>query len=180
MKRIKGVAVLLVLAAAMSAGASQARAAEIKIGSVDLDRALNESEKGRAALAKITKKFEAVARQVDEKKNEIKKLQDDLEAQAAALSDEARAERIQDYKDKTKEFDRFRQDKQEELKREKFEASKKIELEIRQVVQRLGKQQGYTIVLEKTEFYPLYVDAAVDLTSEVIAAYNAEAGGAGQ
>ncbi|MCA9771974.1 MAG: OmpH family outer membrane protein [Myxococcales bacterium] len=168
------IALALVLAAVVAA-APRAWAAEdrpLKLGIADLDRALNESRKGKAALAEITKKFEGIARQVEERKRQLRELQDEIEAQFMALSEQARNDRMQDYKDKAKDFERFKQDQQEELRRQKFEASKKIELEIREIVQKIGREKGYTLVLERTEFYPLYADGAIDLTDEVIVAYD--------
>jgi len=179
MKRsIAPLAVLACVAAAFVAGsvlrADAATDADLRIATVDLDRALNESERGKVALTEIKRKIEAVGREAEKRMKRIQELKDEVQEQRLVLSPDALAEREQELKDLVKDFSRFKQDKQEELRRDESGVVKELELEIREVVREVAKERGFTLVLARTDLYPLYADESVDLTSDIIDAYNAK------
>ncbi len=155
---------------------SAAVAAEMKIGYVDLQKALNMSSSGKAAKEKMKAKFKDYDADVQKKQDELKKLKDDLEKQAMLLSAEARAAKERDYQQKVKDYQRMTKDIQEELQQADQDYTRKILEEIFKVVQSLGKQEGYTLVLEKTESSILYASDAIDLTDRVIQTYDKQTG----
>ncbi|WP_303720432.1 OmpH family outer membrane protein [Malonomonas rubra] len=156
--------------------ASVAVAAEMKIGYVDLQKALNMSSSGKAAKEKMKAKFKDYDADVQKKQDELKKLKDDLEKQAMLLSTEARAAKERDYQQKVKDYQRMTKDIQEELQQADQDYTRKILEEIFKVVQSLSKQEGYTLVLEKTESSILYASDSIDLTDRVIQTYDKQSG----
>lgn len=160
--------VLIFLGLAIAPVAAQ----ESKIGYVDLQKALNMSEAGQAAKEEIKKKVESYDAEVKAKQEELKKLKADLEKQAMLLSEDARSTKEREYQQKVKDYQRFTKDIQEELQQEDADYTRQIIEELLKVVQELGKKQGYTVILEKTESAMLYGDESVDLTDELIKAFN--------
>lgn len=154
--------------------ATPALAKDVKIGFVDLQKALNLSESGKAAKEQIKAKVAGYDAEVKAKQEELKKLKEDLEKQAMLLSEEARNEKERDYQQKVKDYQRFTKDIQEELQQADADFTRKILEELFTVVQEIGKQGGYTIILEKTESAMLYGDASVDLTDQLIKAFNSK------
>ena len=152
--------------------AAPVAAQESKIGYVDLQKALNMSEAGQAAKEEIKKKVESYDAEVKAKQEELKKLKADLEKQAMLLSEDARSTKEREYQQKVKDYQRFTKDIQEELQQEDADFTRQIIEELLKVVQELGKQQGYTVILEKTESAMLYGDESADLTDELIKAFN--------
>ncbi len=147
-------------------------AQDVKIGFVDLQKALNLSESGQAAKEKIKVKVQGYDAEVKAKQDELKKLKEDLEKQAMLLSEEARNNKERDYQQKVKDYQRFTKDIQEELQQADADYTRKILEELFKVVQQIGKEDGYTVILEKTESAMLYGDASVDLTDRVIKAFD--------
>jgi outer membrane protein len=152
--------------------ATPALAKDVKVGFVDLQKALNLSESGKAAKEKIKVKVQGYDAEVKVKQAELKKLKEDLEKQAMLLSEEARGAKEREYQQKVKDYQRFTKDIQEELQQADADFTRKILEELFKVVQEIGKKEGYTVILEKTESAMLYGAEEVDLTDKVIEAFD--------
>lgn len=168
MKRIVGVLLTILLFAA------PALAVENKIGYVDLQKALNTSEAGKAAKERISKKVKEYEGTIDARQKEIKKLKEELEKQAMLLSEDARGAKERDYQQKVKEFQRFTKDIQEELQQKDNDFTKQILEELFKVIKEVGEKEGYTLILEQSESSILYADEKVNLTDKVIKAFDAK------
>ena len=168
---------MLLIAVLMMIAAPAAMAADMKVGYVDLQKALNMSSAGKAAKEKMKAKFKDYDADVQKKQEELKKLKDDLEKQAMLLSAEARAAKERDYQQKVKDYQRLTKDIQEELQQTDADFTRKILEEIFKVVQQIGKQEGYTLVLEKTESSILYASDGIDMTDRVIQAFDRQGAG---
>lgn len=149
-------------------------AQEAKIGYIDLQKALNMSAAGKEAKEEIRKKVESYDAEVKAKQEELKKLKADLEKQAMLLSEDARSAKEREYQQKVKDYQRLTKDIQEELQQEDADFTRKIIEDLLKVVQALGKREGYTVILEKTESAMLYGDESVDLTDQLIEAFNSK------
>jgi len=143
-----------------------------KIGYVDLQKALNLSSAGKEAKEKIKAKVQTYDAEVRERQEELKKLKDDLEKQAMLLSEEARNAKERDYQQKVKDYQRFTKDIQETLQQTDADLTRKILESLLKVVQEVGKSEGYTLVLEKTESSIVYADESIDISDEVIKAFD--------
>lgn len=160
--------VSMVLCASIAFSAEKAE----KIGYVDLQKALNESEAGKEAKGTFNKRVEELQKVLDEKQIELKKLQEELEKQKGLLTPEARGEKEKAYQQKIKDAQRFAKDSQEELQQKDSELTKKIIKDLRDVIKKIGTDEAYTIILEKGEAFVLYAADGVDITEKVIKAYN--------
>lgn len=173
MKRLLLLTVVLLTLVAVPA----AMAADMKVGYVDLQKALNLSAAGKAAKDKMRAKFKDYDVDVQKKQDELKKLKDELEKQAMLLSPEARAAKERDYQQKVKDYQRLTKDIQEELQQTDAEYTRKILEDIFKVVQQIGKQEGYTMILEKTESSILYASDGIDMTDRVIQLFDKQPAG---
>jgi outer membrane protein len=143
-----------------------------KIGYVDLQKALNMSAAGKEAKEKIKAKVQGYDAEVQQRQDELKKLKEDLEKQAMLLSEEARNAKERDYQQKVKDYQRFTKDIQETLQQTDADFTRKILERLLKVVQDVGKNGGYTIILEKTESSLVYADESIDITDEVIKTFD--------
>ncbi len=147
-------------------------AAEMKVAFVDLQKALMECDAGLAAkvsMGQRVKEFQATAQ---ERQQNLKNLNEELEKKKLMLSADAKAEKERDYQQQSKDFQRFIKDAQEELQREEARLGRSILEGLSKVIKDLGDQEGYTLVLERSNGALLYADDSIDLTDKVIAAYN--------
>ncbi len=153
--------------------AAPAFAADVKIGYIDLQKALNSSDAGKAAKEKIGKTVQEYQGTVEARQKELKKLKDDLDKQTLVLSDEARAAKEREYQQKLKDYQRFTKDIQEELQQKDADYTRQILEDLLKLVKEIGQKEGYTVILEQAESSILYADEKIDLTEKVISAYNA-------
>lgn len=162
----------VLLVVSLSLIASPVLAQAEKIGYVDLQKALNLSAEGKEAKEKIKVKVKGYDAEVQERQAELKKMKEDLEKQAMLLSEEARNAKERDYQQKVKDYQRFTKDIQESLQQTDADLTRKILESLLKVVQEVGKSSNYTMILEKTESSIVYADESVDITDQVIKAFD--------
>jgi len=141
---------------------------------IDLQKALNLSEAGVTAkndIGEQVKKYEAIGK---EKQDALLAMKQDIEKQAVLLSEDAKAQKTREYQQQMKELERFTKDIQEELQQKDADFTKQILSEIFEVIDAIGAEGDYDVILEKTESSLLYASDRIDLTQQVIDAYNAK------
>jgi outer membrane protein len=148
--------------------------AEVKIGVVNMQKALDKCDAGKASIEKIKKEYQAKQIEIDAKSKALQKMQDELNNQSSLLSESAKKEKLAQYQKELKELKRFIQDSNEELKRKEAEAVNKIGKELAEVVRKLGKELKYTIILEEMGAGAIYFSNKVDITDLVVERYNKE------
>jgi outer membrane protein len=154
--------------------------AEQKIGFVDLQRALNEVDEGKAAKALLKKDFDEKQKQLDGKKAEFDKLQADVEKQAVVMSDAAKKDKANELDRRARELQGLFMQLQKDLSDRERDATKGIYDRMAVIVREIAEAEGFTVVLEKNAGL-LYAPTSLDLTNELIRKYNARhpaAGGA--
>lgn len=149
-------------------------ASEIKIGFVDIQRAVNECQAGKDAKKAITSDLEKFQRKIAEKQKELQTLKESIEKQALMLSAEARAAKEKEYQNKLREFQRWGEDNQNEINQKRLEMERTISMGLQKVIQKLGTEENYTLILDKNENIVLFASKAIDLTDRVIKAYDAQ------
>jgi outer membrane protein len=152
--------------------ATSAFAADVKLGYIDMQRALNASEAGKEAKEQLAARVKKYQDEINAKQEEIKKLKDDLEKQGMLLSEASRASKEKDYQQRLKEFQRFTKDAQEELQGKDEEFTRKILEGMEKIIQEFGRKNGYTFIFVKNEGM-LFADDKVDVTEEVLKILNA-------
>ena len=149
-------------------------AAELKVAYVDIQRAVNECNAGKEAKKVITKEVEKFQRLIADKQRELQTTKESLEKQAPMLTADARASREKDYQNKLREFQRWGEDTQNEINQKRTEMERNISMGFQKVIQKVGADEGYTLILEKNENIVLYVSKALDITGRGIKAYDAQ------
>ncbi|MBI3249312.1 MAG: OmpH family outer membrane protein [Deltaproteobacteria bacterium] len=149
-------------------------AEDLKIGYVDLQKALNESESGKKAKDKFKLEVDRMEQSLEKRKQEVEKLKDELEKKGLLLKDEERGSLESDYRQKLRDFERQYKDSQQELQIKDREMTGRILEELRQVIQSMGEQGSYTVILEGNNTVVLYGSRAIDLTDTVIKSYDAK------
>jgi outer membrane protein len=149
-------------------------AAELKIGCVDIQRAVNECHAGKEAKKTLTKEAEKFQRLIAEKQKELQMMKDTLDKQDKMLTPESRAAKEKEFQTKVRDFQRWGQDNQNELSQKQKDLERNIAVGIQKVVQKIGVEEGYSIILDKNEPMVLFASRSVDLTDQVIKILDAQ------
>lgn len=166
---MRNISIAAVLAGMLLA-APPAGAAELKIGYVDFQRALNEVEEGKVAKANLKKDFDDKQKQLDRDKADLEKLQGEFEKQAMVMSDEAK-------RDKAIEIDRRMRETQgkllgfqKELSDREREVTRGIFDKMFVLTREIAEADGFTYVFDKAGL--LVAPPANDITNELVRKYN--------
>jgi outer membrane protein len=161
-----------------AAHAQVAQAKEIKIGIMNLQLALNQSEEGKKVLSRLKANLAKEQDIITSKKEELVKMEEELRSQGYMMSEKIRKEKEQRLRKLNREFERYREDKQAEFVSEQRDATARIYKDLMAVLKKYAKEQGYTLVLEggqKTPGVPgslIYSDDEIDITKAVMDLYN--------
>jgi outer membrane protein len=153
-----------------SAFGAVARAAEIKIGYVDMQRALNESEAGKEAKVVMETEYKTIQTEIAQRERELQTLQETLQRQGMMLSEKGRKEKEREYQNRLKEYKRWREDRLGGLKQKERDFTKATLGGLAAVVTKLGEDEKFTVILEKGQ--ALYISGTTDLTDRVITIFN--------
>jgi outer membrane protein len=148
--------------------------ADIKIGSVDIQKAVNECNAGKEAKKALTKDVEKFQRLIAEKQKDLQDMKELLEKQGSMLSPEAREAREKELQTRLRDFQRWGEDIQNELNQKRIEMERNISIGLQKVIQKLGADEGYTLILEKNDNIVLFTSKSTDITDLVIKAYDAQ------
>lgn len=147
-----------------------------KIAFVDVQRVLARSAGGAAAREQMERERASMQQQVDSQREEIERLRDDLEKKGQLLSLEARKERQDTLERKVRDARRLVDDLQQALQKKEQELLGQVLRDLDGVIQKVGKEQGYLLIVERKQGGIVYGAPEADLTEEVIRMYDDEAG----
>lgn len=141
-----------------------------RIGVVDMQMILNQSERGKAAKQKLDQERDARQKELDARQQEVMKMQADLEKQAPVLSEQAKREKGEALQRRVRDIRRIAEDSNRDFEKRLAETEADMTREIIKVVQEYGKDQGYVIILERSTLP--YVAPTADVTGEVIKRFD--------
>ena len=143
---------------------------EVKIGFVDLQRALNEVEEGATAKAKLKAEFDMKQRALDEKQNKLKAMKEELDQKGMMMNADKKAEMQATMQRDLMEVQQLYFQMQQELTKRESEATGTIFQKMGVILQSMGREESYTMIVEKSSV--LYAKNHLDLTNELIRRYN--------
>lgn len=140
----------------------------LKIGYVDMQKALNYCEAGKEAKRQMTLEVEKMQKVFAGKQKELEKIKDDLEKRGSVLSENVRREKDRDYQTKLRDLQRLQKDYEDDLRRKDREFTERILKNMEVIIKQMGEEEKYTVILEKNQPTILFISNSLDLTVEVI------------
>jgi outer membrane protein len=171
------------------AWAGQASPSALKVGIVDLDRALKESTSGKQALGtlkqfrdKVVKDINEKKRQKDAKETTLRDLQTELTSQSMVLSDSAKRDKEENYRRQVRDLrkfiddsNRFIEESERELREREAEATSRLLRDLLEIIKAVGREESFTIIFERNDRVLLFVADAIDLTEKIIKRFDTTA-----
>lgn len=146
--------------------------AALKIGVVDLLKALNESEQGKKSIVEIESLKKSKQSVIEDKGKRIEQLKSDLEKQASVLSADAKKSKEDEIERLIREFQRLVSDATNELQKKQREVEVEMIKELRVIIENIGKEEKFSYIVESSEGGLLYFDKSIDITDNVIKKFN--------
>jgi outer membrane protein len=156
---------LVCLAVALFASAASA---QLKVAVVNTQKALAESDELKKASAAVEAKYKP-------RQDEITKLQSDLQSieqqlNSGKLNPQATAELQGQGTRKQRDLQRLSDDLQQDFERERQDILGKASQKMQGVISKLAEEKGLDLIVDASQ--SLYFKPALEITPEVIAAYN--------
>lgn len=155
--------------------ASSARA-EIKIGYVDLRKALQDTSAGKKAQKDLKKEYDAKKEELEKKEKDLKAMNDDLDKKKLVLSDEVKQKKQIELQQEMGKFQQQVQATQAALQKKEREMTQPILEKLQELLDKRAKADGYTVILEKSEQSVLWAKKDIDMTDAIVKEYEKAAG----
>ena len=145
-------------------------ARDLRVGVIDIQKAVSGTKEWKKAFLSFKTNFNREKKHISRKEEQLKKMVENLNKQGMVLNPELKRKKEEEVLKKKREFERYVQDKNEELAKKEKEITSQILRKMADVINKLGKEKKFTMILEKK--VGLYFDNSVDLTALAIQAYN--------
>ena len=174
--RHKGIVGIATLAVAGLVGGlvTGTDAAGTRIGYVDVQKVLVRSVAGVAARDQLERDKVTMQKDVDNRKVEVDKLREEMEKKGLVLSAEARREKEETLQRKVRDLRRLAEDLEKELQKKEQQATQRILGELTGIIEKMGKERGFLLIVERRSGGVIYGDPEGDVTDEVIKLYDQE------
>ncbi len=167
----KGILVLFFFLVTAPAWAQE----RVRIGFVDIQRAISESQAGKKAKERFQAQVKKIESDLLKEKQEVERMKNDFDKKGALLKEEERFNFEKELQRRALGYQRSMQDHQEELRQKEGEMTSEILQDLQKIVTEVGKNEKFTLILERSQV--LYSDQGVDITNKVIELYNSRGPG---
>lgn len=181
-----GIGLLMLVHGAVVGSAWAGQAPALKVGIVDLDRALKESVAGKQALQTLKQFRDKVMKEINEKKRvkeqketTLRDLQTELTTQSVVLSEPAKRDKEESYRRQVRELrryiddsNRFIEESERDLREREAELTSRLLRDLLDIIKAIGKEESFTIIFEKNERFLLFAADAIDLTEKIIKRFD--------
>lgn len=163
-------AMVAVLLACVGLVVAECPAAEMKIGVINVQKVLLTCEAGKKAKEKVDAKMKELQGTFKQDEEALKALQDEIKKKSSAWSEEKKAEKVREYQKNGRELQVKTDDAKFEMKQLQDKEVEPILKMLEKVVEKFGKENKYTAVLESRN--GLYFDDSIDVTDTIIKKLN--------
>lgn len=166
---IKTVRLALMTGALLAAG--MAGAAELRpLAIIDSQRIAEEYEAARDAQEQYQKFVRELEREVGDKEKALTALMEEIDSQKLLLGQDALATKTQQFERQRAEYFQFRESIDQRAEAEYKTRIQPILDQVKTIVERLGKERNYGIIIDSAAISVLYVNPEFDLTNDVLQA----------
>ena len=166
--------VALVAGALIGGPVAMGEAAGTRIGYVDVQKVIVRSVAGVAAREQLEREKVTMQKDVDNRRTEVDKLREEMDKKGMVLSAEARREKDETLQRKVRDLRRLAEDLEKELQKKEQQATQRILQELTGVIEKMGKERGFLLIVERRSGGVIYGDPEHDITDEVIKVYDQE------
>lgn len=150
--------------------ASPALGQAIKVGFVNLQKAISESRAGERARQRFEGTIKSKEAALAKEKQAIERMKRDLDKKALLLKADERMKVQLDFQRRVRDYERQMNDAQEELQLQERQMTTEILQDLQKIVEEIGRSQNFTLILDRSQL--LYTDKGIDITNDVIQLYN--------
>src|SRR5262245_38794522 len=135
------------------------------------------SIEGRAANEKVKALNDQKVRELNERNKALQAAQQKLEQGGTVLNDVARAQLQQEIERQQRDIQRFTEDAQQDVQALQQQLQEDFQRKLNPIVDRVAKEKQVHMVFSAADSGLVWADPTMDLTGDIIRAFDAAAGG---
>lgn len=156
----------LFMGLALLAGPAMAQAT--KIGAINVEKILRESNTAKAVSAKLEQDFSKRERDIRTAADQFRAAVEKFEKEGPTMAESQRANRQRQLAEQERDIQRRQRDFQEELNLRRNEALQQVVEKLNRVVRQIAESDKYDLIV--SEAY--YINPRVDITDKVMSALD--------
>ena len=146
--------------------------AEVKIGVVNIQKIITSIKQGKSVMTTLEKSFKSKQKELKKEEEGIKKLQVDYQKQSLVLSDKAKLKKETELRNKIQALQKKTMDYQKDIQKQEAELKKPILEKLKPIIDEVSEKMKVAMTFEITSSPLVYAESKVDITDEVIKAYD--------
>jgi outer membrane protein len=144
----------------------------VKLGYFDMQRVIDRSEMGRAGLEQFKHEADKVRKELEAKRDELQALDGEIKKKELIWSEDVKKAKFQEFLQKKTMFERLVREANLKLSERERSLLRPIKNKAFDVIERIGKEEGYTMILEMSRSGLAYAPRSLELTDRVIKELN--------
>jgi outer membrane protein len=153
-------------------GCSLTAMADVKIGLVDMQKAIQETADGKKAKTDLEADFNKKKKELEKRQADIRKMGEDLEKKATVLADDVKAKKQQEIQQEMAKYQDEVAKSQSDIQKRERDLTQPIINRIRKIIEDMAKKENFNIIMEKADQLVLYSVREIDLTERVVREYD--------
>ena len=158
------------VAALVLALTGAAAAADRPLGVIVSQLIVDEYDAARDAQEQYQKFLRELELEVTDREKELTGMAEEIESQKMLLGEDALKTKIQDFERKRADYFQFREGIDQRAEQEYNAKMKPILDQVKTIVERIGKEQDFGLIVDSSALGVVYIDPEYDLTDEVLTA----------
>ncbi|MGE3975526.1 MAG: OmpH family outer membrane protein [Bdellovibrionales bacterium] len=152
--------------------AQNAMSADLKIGYIDLQKAIQDTKAGKKAKADMEKDIEKKKKELQDKEKELQKMTQDFEKKSMVLSEEIRQKKQMELQQEIMKYRENVGKSQMELQAKERDLTAPILEKMKKVIEKVAKDEKLAMVLEKSEHSVVWAEKELDITEKVVSNFE--------
>ena len=169
--RKAGIILVAAMITAVFAGTSLAEG--LRVGVIDMNKILNDSEAGKEAKKKMEARYEELKKTIDVKQEEARKIKEEIDKQKVMLGKEKLKEREDALQAKINELRQLTQEGEQEMQTRQAELTREVLKSVESKIAVVVKADKLDLVLEKSVGV-IHSTPSMDISSKVLALVNGD------
>jgi outer membrane protein len=141
--------------------------AEVRIGTVDVARIVNDSPEAVARKKELDSFSEETKKKIEAKGKELQALKTKLESSKVS----AESKEAESFRNQVRDFERMRGDAKADLEKRYMKVNKELTDKVYGQIEKFAKANNYDLIIDKSDRYRgpvLFGDSSVDVTEQLL------------
>jgi len=160
--------VIAALAVALLSAAPAVRAEDLKVGVVNSDRILRDSQPARAAMQKLEAEFSKRDKDMQEMGARLKANAERFEKDGPIMSESDRVRRQRELAEADREFQRKQREFREDFNQRRNEELQGLLERTNRIIRQIAEQEKFDLIVQEA----VYFNPRIDMTERVLRALN--------